>query len=135
METYRPLHVFKALVKMAYAILPQEEWPFYEVTRQFLNSSLLDDELAHTAMIKKITYIFGVGSSFPFLLLYKKQDPSLAHPTHVVLLFWQNYVFQYGISYHSADIASFGHKPISQPQMPPFLFFKGENVKSFARIV
>ncbi|WPV65938.1 hypothetical protein [Chitinophaga sp. LS1] len=33
------------------------------------------------------------------------------------------------------DIASFGHKPISQLQVPPFLFFKGENVKSFARIV
>ncbi|PWV55567.1 hypothetical protein [Chitinophaga sp. S165] len=134
-ETYRPLHVFKALIKMAYAILPQDDLPFYEVTKQFLNSSSLDNELAHTATINKITFTFGVGTSSPFLLLYKKKDLSLPHPTHVALLFWQNYVFQYGIPYHSADIERFGKKPMSQPQLPPFLFFEGKNVKSFARIV
>jgi hypothetical protein len=134
-ETYRPLHAFKALVKMAYAILPEDELPYYETTRELLTGCSLDNMLAQVAIINRISYPFGVGTNSPFLLLYKKQDATLAHPTHVALLFWQNYVFQYSIPFHSSDIANFAGKPVTQPQLPPFLFFEAKNVKCFADIV
>lgn len=117
---------------MAFAILPPGELPFYVDTKEFLSGTTLDQLFAPACVVNKITYPFGIGTSSPFLLLFKKKDPMAHFPMHVTMLFWKNYVFQYSIPYHSADTEHFAGKQLVTLQLPPFFFFEAKNVDTSA---
>ena len=129
-ESYTPFYVYKALIKIAYSILPAEVLPMYSSTRDFITGNQLDQVFSKACIINKVTYSFGHGTKSPFLLLCKKKDPMKNVPTHCVLFFWENHFYQFSVPYHEEDIANFAGKPLLNIAVPPFSFYKNQKLKS-----
>ena len=94
-QTYKPIMVYKTLVKMAISILPENELSFFQKTIDWLKK---DDKAIEDYFGQFIIFRFYAGlSKFPFIktTLFKKKREDLEIPYSQMLLAFSNYSFQF----------------------------------------
>jgi len=119
---YIPLKVFKALMRIALAIMPQHELKNYKFALEFLRTSKHDDKfmgfgIVHTYTLPLLTFRFEKPSAF----LFRKKNPKDPLFSHLFVICFMNYEFQLFIPFHESDIEHCIRGAIETPWMPPIL--------------
>lgn len=88
LQPYRPLAVYKALVKMAVSVAPEEELPFLKDARDWLAAKTLEGGLAGN-QFGLFTVYFGMSDRIkhPEIILLRKKRSRLVPNTTFVLRF------------------------------------------------
>lgn len=93
-DTYIPIMVYKAFVKMAVCLMPEEEMPFMKNTIAWLLSdkAVIEDYFGKFVIVRTFT---GVNK-FPFIKtsLFKKKQDELALPEYLFFIAFGNYCYQ-----------------------------------------
>jgi hypothetical protein len=122
---YKPIHVYKALLKIAFGLLPEGELPNYEQCRLFLQSDKEDSKFKGHPHLRLFGY-FSPGPQFtsPTVFLWKKKKEKARKniPTRSMVIYFQNHVHQIFLPFDKADavINKVGHT-ITFNLVPPFL--------------
>lgn len=101
-HSYIPHNVYKALLKIGLSCLP---------IQYFIDYSIAVDILLHDRLIaKQFSYIHlttfpleVVKFPTPFVLTFSKREEVLGSPTHMVMLYYQNLIFQFFLPNYSRD--------------------------------
>lgn len=101
-DPFRPLHVFKALAKVAYALLDDDELDQYAIYGDLLRSGELDARMAGSPLCGLFGYWFPGGSAAdtrPTAALYQRLDDAFPpeRPSKVLVLLWANQLWQFGL--------------------------------------
>jgi hypothetical protein len=122
---YKPIYVYKALLKIAYGLLPEIDLPNYENCRVLLQSDKHDEKLKGHSYLRLFGY-FSPGPQFksPLVFLWKKKADRIQKnlPLRTMVLYFQNYVHQIFLPFGEEDnkINQIG-KTITFKILPPFL--------------
>ena len=121
-NSYIPLNVFKALMRIALAIMPENELKNYSFALDFLRTSEHDNKfkgfgIVHTYTLPLLTFSFEKPSS----ILFRKKNPEDALFTHLFVICFMNYEFQLFVPFHDSDVRHFIRGAIETPWMPPIL--------------
>lgn len=94
---YKPIYVYKALLKIAYGLLSEEELPNYELCKKFLQSDKNDSDLKGHPYLRLFGF-FSPGPQFPsplvFLWKKKKEKMEKNIPMRSMVIYFHNYVYQ-----------------------------------------
>lgn len=114
---YRPLNIYKTMLKYAISLLNENEVFEYRVAIEYLMSKIeLDDSFQYLA-IHDFPIFFN--SPAPYALLFKKRNPSLNYPTHCFSIYFQNKIISLYLPLHFADMESFYIKENMNFLFPP----------------
>lgn len=122
---YKPLYVYKCLLKVAFGLLNGNVLPNYEDCRKLLLSDDYDTQLNGHPYLRLFGY-FSPGPQFPspmIMLWKKKEDKSYLNiPKRTMVIHFQNYVYQIFLPFglEDNDINQEG-KTIKFDLIPPFL--------------
>ncbi|MGV3458918.1 MAG: HNH endonuclease [Flavobacterium sp.] len=122
-HSYIPINVYKILLKIGYALIPEEELPLLETTRKILMTNEHNESLIKNSFFR----IFGAfcpGPPFnsPMLILFKKKIATSKKPipTRSLLIYFQNYIYQIFIPFHEDDRWMYGSE-IEFNLFPPLI--------------
>jgi len=115
---YRPLYVYKSLLKIALAIMPEESLKAYQKTIYYL--LLRDrDELNPKSALVLCQYLpFHYATKQPSCILFRKNDPEANLPTHVFSLNFEHITYQFPLPLNTEDEVKGFKNPIV-PLCPP----------------
>lgn len=122
---YKPIYVYKALLKIAYGLLPEDELPNYEHCRLFLQADKNDANFKGHPHLRLFGYL-SPGPQFgpPTVFLWKKRQEKAEKniPTRTMVIYFQNYAYQIFLPFDKADsnINKIG-QTITFSLVPPFL--------------
>lgn len=125
--TFIPLRVFKALAKIALTLLSDEDFTKYDR----LNSALLDVEnkgnlLTNCPFCRVSIYVNpGIEFPSPLALIVKKIDEKSPLPTHSLILYFHNYIYQIFLPFHTDDLWMYDGKINVTLMVAPPLVDKG----------
>lgn len=121
-QPYVPINVYKALVKMALTVMPEEEIENFVDTIKWLQNDKksVEDCFGQTV----ISRFFPGIEKFPFIKasLFKRKNNTDITPAYQFLLCFSNYYFQIVVPCFKKDIHLDG-KSISLKVVPTFLDF------------
>jgi hypothetical protein len=120
---YVPLKVYKLLIKMMFASLPEKELVHYATIPEYLLTDKLDKHFEGCQHVIIHRKPFTLGHRAPIAQLFKKRDPNRRLPTHIFVIMFANLVVQLYLSDHTADIPLIygsGVIPEIMPILPPF---------------
>ncbi|MBQ9258528.1 MAG: hypothetical protein IJ187_01570 [Neisseriaceae bacterium] len=93
-QTYIPINVYKALVKMAISIIPESELSFFKNTIKWLqsNEKTIEDYFGQFVIMR----FFPGTTKFPFIkiLLLKRKDNKSIIPAYQFIIAFAHYSFQ-----------------------------------------
>jgi hypothetical protein len=100
-HAYSPIKVYKALLKIALSVLPAEHTQNYaRLARLLLEDK--EHKLAPFAQVALTHSPYDV--TVPRCYVFKKRDPELDAPTHVVALYFQSYIFEIHVPLNEQDL-------------------------------
>jgi hypothetical protein len=101
-QPYRPLNVYKALLKIALACLPEfEPRHYFRLIKALAEDN--DKELARFAVVGKITSSFLNRKGIPAGFLFKKRYLPLRYHTHSFAFYYQNHILQFPLPLCDSD--------------------------------
>ena len=103
-QSYVPLRVFKAVLKMALSCFNEEEIKNYQFAIDYLLSDRLDEHISGIAKILQYTLQPGTGYNSPIAFLFKKKIANQRLITHVFMLYFMNQIYQIAIPLHADDL-------------------------------
>lgn len=112
-----PLKAYKTFLKMALSLLPSDEVKQnYGLAVKFLMENVPE--------VKTGCYIWWYAMPFnfnlpPHALVYKKRNKELRFHTHVIALYFQNYIFCIPVLLNKNDLFFYEDNPIQFKQCPP----------------
>ena len=115
---YRPLYVYKALLKVALAMMPEESLKAYDKTIQFLLLKERDELNPGSAKVLCQYLPFHFASKYPSCILFRKNDPEAHLITHVFSLNFEHITYQFPLPLNADDLARGITTPIV-PLCPP----------------
>ncbi|WP_345232498.1 hypothetical protein [Olivibacter ginsenosidimutans] len=127
--SYKPIFMYKALVKMALSIMNDDDIPYYkEFIQNFLLHEENNEELSSMAKIG----IYSVGranrvDSLKYMLFQKKLDTNI--PFHLFSLYYEDFIFVIPLPLHLYDFKK-GYYEQMRVEMPPPLFFSIPNYEA-----
>ncbi|MBS1773955.1 MAG: hypothetical protein JST82_13945 [Bacteroidetes bacterium] len=111
-HSYIPFNVYKAFLKMGLAALPKDEIMHYS---NALSVLAYDEKMPNAiASVHVTNFPFSKRAQEPFLYVFKKRKHTDAIPAHVVILHYQNLIFQFFIPFYKFD----GHVYKDMLRMP-----------------
>lgn len=104
--TYTPLRVFKALAKIALTLFSDEDFVGYDrLNSMLLNLDDTDSALANCPLCKAMIYVNpGIEFPSPLALIVKKLDEKTPLPTHSLILYFHNYIYQIFLPFYTDDL-------------------------------
>jgi HNH endonuclease len=118
--SYKPLLVYKSVLKMALTCLNAKHLPYYKFAIEYLTTTILDKDVKGASKLYSYNLPFGMGWEVPFAAIYKKKDAQNPIPTHIFMLHFQNAIYQIFIPLHQEDIKLLNNKTIPIYWSPPF---------------
>lgn len=136
-HTYIPLYVYKCLLKIAFGLLNDNALPLYKICEKFLLSHYYDNQVKGHPYLRLFGF-YCPGPLFtspaPFVIIWKMKESKDGKniPTRIMVIHFQNYVFQIFIPFGPKDeeINQIG-KQINFNFIPPFLDAKW--IKEFGK--
>lgn len=115
---YIPFSVYKALLKIALTIIPNEEVADYQKAFKILSAS---DSALYRPYIRvhKTDIGFNFRKPSPYAFLFRKRNPFLYFPTHHFILYYQNLIIQFPIPLNFND-GFINMKRATTHACPPF---------------
>jgi hypothetical protein len=100
---YTPLHVYKALLKMALSVINPRHLPDYQFALEYVRTDKHDHNYTGFAILTRymmpLTFQFGS----PTVMIFKKKIQANQFFTHVFLLYAQNSIFQILLPFNNND--------------------------------
>ena len=118
-HSYRPLLVYKSILKIALSSLPKTELKNYKLALKYLITTELDDKIKGAANILIYTTPPGTGYKSPFGFLYKKKDESRQILNHIFALYFMNKIYQIVIPLNIKDLSLYNTTEIDVLYSPP----------------
>lgn len=112
-QPYIPIYVYKSLVKMAIAILPQGDLQFVSKTLTFLQEQLELSNPENIDIFKSVIH-FIPGPPivyYPKLILYKRKAQENEYPQFIVQFLYKNISFQFFLPFNENDNHIFNGVP------------------------
>ncbi len=100
-NSYKPINVFKSLLKIALTLMPESYLNDYGMMFDFINSEDNHPAYVQFAQVLFYTTEFKVQTC---CYLFEKTDPQGARPTHIFKLYFENFIYQFFIPYHVQDM-------------------------------
>jgi len=120
--SFVPVHIYKALLKFALAILPHDEIKQYKPVIDFLLINKFEHYFSPLAKIAEFNLI-GKRIAVPYCFLFKKHDGQPDLPKHIFQLYFGSMVFELFIPFHQMDAHIYNNPNGSLPPVcPPLLF-------------
>lgn len=120
-NSFRPLRVYKALMKIALSVLPEPlAYEYYQLATKFLlerNISVL------SGLIVTVHQLPLFVNYPPHALLFEKKEKSECIHTHVVNFYVNNFQFSLPLLLNKLDIQLLKAEKISMPVCPPYIYF------------
>ncbi len=117
---FRPLQVFKVFLKIALSLMPEEDLDNYSDLLTFILTNKWDNECKENPFFK--IYRASVPYHYnPVAILFKKWNNDLVVPTHVLILFFGNKIYQLLIPNNKDDLKLY-NEGFQACLMPPFHF-------------
>lgn len=101
-NSYVPVNVFKALLKIALSILPDDQTFYYKPMFDFISNDKNDPFFVQFA--KVVVYTIHYPVLRPACYLFEKIDPKSSLPTHVFNLYFENFIYELFIPCHFNDL-------------------------------
>lgn len=118
-QSYRPLLVYKSILKIALSSLPATELKNYKLAFKYLNSTDLDDKIQGVAKILIYTTPPGTGYNSPFGFVYKRKDEERKIVSHVFALYFMNKIYQIVIPLNLKDLSFYNSAEVEVLYSPP----------------
>lgn len=115
-KKYRPLYVYKALLKIALSVMPADRLQNYTHALKFLVTSSYDHVPQLVFPVDWNVMPWGIKFEPVSIYLYEKIESQSIIPTHVVAVYAGGSVFQYHIPCYNDDILNL------QGKRPSFIF-------------
>ncbi len=103
-NSYRPFNVYKALLKMSLSCINDTYVDNYKQTFDLLNNNKIEHYLYPFAKVMKTSMSFDYIKDNPQVYIYKKRFANLKCPTHCMVLYFQNMLFQIAIPHYNDDL-------------------------------
>ncbi len=107
---YIPINVYKAFLKIALSVIPEQELTYYRRALAFLQARSKAEAQLHPAMLWVYAMPLGFGPDSPAIMLYKKKRPGNTCPTHYMNLFYKNFSFHLHLPLHDQDMHLYSGK-------------------------
>jgi hypothetical protein len=141
-SVYRPLFVYKALLKIGLYLIPDKFIDYHKSTINFLYSEGVDNYVIGNPFLRMFSYFVpGAGNKIPSALLYKKKaNCNDKIPERTLLLFFLDHIYQIFFPFYFSDENLLNIKKdwdISFPIAPlllPVRLFNKNHVYSFNNI-
>ena len=118
-QSYVPLHVFKAILKMALSCLNEEDVKKYQLAIDYILSDRLNKHISGIAKILQYTLQPGTGYYSPIAFLFKKKVADQRLITHVFTLYFMNQIYQIAVPLHIDDLHFYDRENIDCHFCPP----------------
>jgi hypothetical protein len=131
-EPYKPIDVYKAFLKMALGLMPEEFVEGYKLSFDFLQKKELSEKIKDS-MISVYVHNFDKTYNYNGIVLFKARNdcPILAPPFTMVLFYGQS-MHQIYLPIQKEYIISRDGKKITYPLLPPILPEKNHNEIKFS---
>jgi len=101
-NSYIPINVYKALLKIALSILPDDQTDYYKPMFEFISNETNDPFFVQFATV--VTYTIHYPVLHPACYLFEKIDPKSLLPMHVFNLYFENLIYEIFIPYNFKDL-------------------------------
>lgn len=120
-QSYRPLNVYKAFVKMALCCIDDFDKKYYQPAIDYVFSKKLDNTLIGASHL--LAYHISLHTSWKsvFAILFRKKDKQEKIPTHLFVLFTQERIYQIFIPLNINDLNFYNCGSIEVPRFPPIV--------------
>lgn len=133
-HSYVPLRAYKAVLKMALSCLSETDIINYDITKKYLLSNKLDNNVGGCAHIYAYQIPFGMGYESPNIFLFEKKKNELELPSHIFLIYFGNLIYQIFLPLHRKDLHLYNGKTLTLYWCPPLYpdldFIKNTNILS-----
>jgi len=122
--SYKPINVYKSLLKVALALIPVEELDNYKKSMKVLMTNKFDDKLKGNPFMRLLGYFVpGIPVTKPIAFLWKKRSESLNDdiPFRVLSIYFQTYIYQVFITHDLNDRHLYNNKNVKLKVIPPFI--------------
>ncbi len=129
-RAYIPMEVYKVLLKIAFATLPEDDIADYQPILRMLTTEVHPD-LCRFAHVMRFQLPLDQTAINPYGILFTKQD-SLAHcPKHCFIFYYANQVYSFPLPFNIQDIRNGCYMDLKSFFPPPVFF---EEVPENSRI-
>ena len=111
-QDYRPLRVYKALIKIALSVMSEDEMKHYEYALKYLTTEQYDKDEAMAFPVDWWTTCWDQPFENVKVSIFKKIDPQNLIPTHVMFLYVGWSVFVVPIPFYKPDMYLFHKRKI-----------------------
>ncbi|WP_367866906.1 HNH endonuclease [Pedobacter sp. WC2423] len=121
---YTPLRVFKSLAKIALTLFNEEEFAEYaDLNLMLQQTDEQQNKLSGNPLCRAMIYV-NPGPEFPspLALMVRKKKSSETFPTHSMLLYFHNYIYQIFLPFCKQDLWMYdGKTNITLHSAPPMV--------------
>lgn len=119
-QPYVPIFVFKALLKMAYGLLPEEDLKEFDLAVNILNESRSPIKITGNAF-GVVKHILSHRMPYTGIFLFKNREPNSFCPPYTFVLFYGQIILQIFISFSKSYIERVVGKVVQAPILIPFI--------------
>ena len=132
-QSYIPLHVFKAILKMALSCLNKDDIKKYQLAIDYILSDRLDQYVSGIAKVLQYTLQPGTGYYSPIAFLFRKKVAGQRLITHVFVLYFMNQIYQIAVPLHVDDLRFYDDGDIDHYFCPPLFANEKDAATIFVR--
>jgi len=121
-KTYKPLNVYKSLIKIALSLLSEKDYtPYNAFVKSCLLNKYYDSEICSMAKIGqyKLDYKYK-AKHLSYIIFNKRIDSNI--PFHLFSLYYENFILIIPLPFHQYDLQK-GYYSEMQVTIPPILTF------------
>lgn len=121
-HTYVPLKVFKAILKIAMTIMPEEEMPNYDyILKALQDVEDVENRLTNMPLCRILIYV-NPGPEFePRCILFKRKQDNADVIKHCFVIYFQSYIYQIFLPYYADDVKLYDGREITLLSFPPLV--------------
>jgi hypothetical protein len=122
LHSFRPLNVYKVLLKIALSSLPEDRVDAYTQAFKLLLSKKFQGKENNSFFSTVRYFVPGIQFPSPMVLLFEKKNPSFQGCTHIACIYFMHHVFQIWLPAHANDLWMYdGKTKMDFMVAPPFI--------------
>jgi hypothetical protein len=135
-KPYRPINVYKVLLKIALSVISDEDVPYYSQLVGFLQKKEYDPLMGEYAKAYYYTMPADLRMSKPVVILFRKRASESLLPVHCLSLYFKNFLYVLPIPLYEPDIAiGVYSQSIEIPLPPPMYSYDIDANAPFERLI
>lgn len=118
-NAYKPINIYKCLLKIALSVLPSWDFRFYSEMLRFITTE--ENHEYYVQFAKVWSYETHVRRDQPSCYLFRRRDGVNDVPKHVFMLYFENYIYEIFIPRYAPDQGLYESRKFTTFYCPPFL--------------